>query len=105
MRACAPTRTHAGAAIFVHLGVKGALKMCVRVHAYTVFLVWTCTDVRRKSIKPLKSIKFSKKKYFFEKCAGAGARAGAKNGVRVRAPHSIKMCAMCVRVQLKIRAH
>ena len=64
------------------------------------------------TIKSLISIKFRKKEFktkffnfLFEKCAVAGARAGAKTGVRVRAPHIIKMCAMCVRVRPKIRAH
>ena len=33
------------------------------------------------------------------------ARAGAKNGVRMRALHIKKMCAMCVRVRTKIRSH
>ena len=56
----------ARAAIFVHLGAGGALKMCVRV--YTNFLLRTCADVRRTSAPPffyrkiLKSIKFRKKK-------------------------------------------
>ena len=30
---------------------------------------------------------------------------GAKTGVRVRAAHTTKMCAMCVRVRMKIRIH
>ena len=44
-------------------------------------------------------------------CASACARgyarvhAGAKTGVRVRALQTTKMCAMCVRVCTKIRAH
>ena len=42
-----------------------------------------------------------------EKCEGTGAGAcgGVKTVVRVRAPHTMKKCAMCVRVQTKIRAH
>ena len=39
VRACA--RTRARAAIFVHSGAGGALKVCVRVRAYTIFLVRT----------------------------------------------------------------
>ena len=97
------TRTCAGAAIFVHSGAEGALKMCGRApHVRTSIFHLFFT---------IKSIKFSKKKnsesffrkFFFEKCAGTGARA--KAGVRVRAPHTIKMCAMCVRVRPKNRAH
>ena len=43
--------------------------------------------------------------FFRKKCAGTVARAGAKTDVRVRAPLTMKMCAMCVRVRTKIRAH
>ena len=46
VRACARTRTRARAAIFVHSGAGGALKVCVRVRAYTNFLVRTCADMR-----------------------------------------------------------
>ena len=49
VRACARTRTRAGAAIFVHSGAEGALKMCVRVRAYNTFLVRTRADVRRRA--------------------------------------------------------
>ena len=38
-----------GAAIFVHSGAEGALKMCVRVRAYNTFLVRTRADVRRRA--------------------------------------------------------
>ena len=41
--------------------------------------------------------------FFRKKCAGA--RAGAKAGVRVRALHTIKMCELCMRVLSKIHAH
>ena len=54
----------------------------------------------KKNFEKKKNLKF-----FFEKCAVVGARAGTKSGVRVRAPHTIKMCAMCVRVRPKNRAH
>ena len=105
MRAC--TRTHAGAAIFVQSGTEGALQMCVRVRAYITFLVRTCADVRRTSIIHIKSIQIyfqkMKKKKKLKKCAGA--RAAAKTGVRARASHTIKMCAMCVQVRPKNRAH
>ena len=76
--------------------------MCGRVR--------TCADVRRMSappfstIKSLKSIEFRKKKLKKKKLV-EGARACAKTGVWVRAPHIIKMCAMCVQVRPKIRAH
>ena len=56
------------------------------------------------TIKSLKSIKFRKKKLKKKKLV-EGARACAKTGVWVRAPHIIKMCAMCVQVRPKIRAH
>ena len=57
-------------------------------------------------IKSLNSIQIlSNKQKNWKKCEGAGARAGTKTGVRVRAPHIIKMCSMCVRVRPKIRAH
>jgi len=118
VRACARTRTRAGAVIFVHSGAEGALKMCVRVHAYNTFLVRTGADVRRSAPHVRTSIffiinqyKFSKKKkkkfwkIFLKKSARARGRAGAKIGVRVRAPHTIKMCAVCVRVRPKNRAH
>ena len=65
MRACARTRTRAGAAIFVHSGAEGALKMCVRVRAYNTFLVRTRADVRSMSARPfliINQYKFSKKK-------------------------------------------
>ena len=39
----------AGAAIFVHSGAEGALKICVRVRAYNTFLVRTRADVRRRA--------------------------------------------------------
>ena len=45
MRAYARMRTCAGAAIFVHSGAEGALKMCVQVRVYNTFLMRTCADV------------------------------------------------------------
>ena len=45
VRACGRTRTRMRAAIFVHSVAGRALKMCVRVRAYTNFLVRTCADV------------------------------------------------------------
>ena len=68
VRACARTRTRAGAAIFVHSGAEGAYKMCVRVRAYYTFLVRTCADVRRTSPRPffiINQYKFMKKKIIF----------------------------------------
>ena len=116
MRACA--RIRAGAAIFVHLGAEGALKMFVRVRAYNT-LVRTCGDVRHTSARPffifftINQYKFSKKKkiiickifIFLFRLVGSGVRPGAKTGVRVCAPQTIKMCAICVRVRPKICAH
>ena len=43
--------------------------------------------------------------FFLKKCASVPARAGAKTGAWVRAPHTTKMCVMCVRVRTKICAH
>ena len=99
------------AAIIVHSGAEG--KMCVRVRACNTFLVPTCVDVCgravcgravhvRTSLKSLKSMKISKRK---RKKFEISPSAGTKTAVRVRAPHTIKMCAMCVRVRPKNRAH
>ena len=44
MRACARTRTRAGAAIFVQIGAEIFSEMCVRVCAYIVFKVRTCAQ-------------------------------------------------------------
>ena len=38
---------------------------------------------------------------FSKKCAVGRAGAGPKTGVWMRAPHTMKMCAMCVRVRTK----
>ena len=100
-------------------GAENFSEMCVRVRAYITFKVRTCA---RTSARPFLATKFffeflfgkspflAKKKYFFQnffsgKMCDERARAGAKTGVRVRACGVTKMCAMCVRVRTKIRAH
>ena len=118
MRACARTRTRACAAIFVQIGAENFSEMCVRVSAYITCKVPTCAHTSACPFLAKKNFLYlfleknpflaRKKKiqiFFPEKCAGACARAGAKTEVRVRACGGTKMCAMCVRVRTKIRAH
>ena len=66
--------------------------MCVRARA-AIFVHLGQYKFKKKKEKNLKKKKFEKKN--LKKFAGAGARAGAKIAVQVRAPHTIKMCAMC----------
>ena len=54
---CVRVRTRVGAAIFVHLGAEGALKMCVQVRAYSTFLVRTRANVRGRALHVRMSIK------------------------------------------------
>ena len=97
MRAYARMRTCAGAAIFVHSGAEGALKMCVQVRVYNTFLVRTCADVSghvphvHYSYKMNTNLLKKFGKFFLKKCAGAGAHAGAKTGVRCACGCTLKV--------------
>ena len=95
---------------------EGALKMFIQVRAYNTFLVQTCAarPPVHFSFFTINQYKFSKKKIiiiickifiFLFRLVGSGVRPGAKTGVRVCAPQTIKMCAICVRVRPKICAH
>ena len=90
VRACAHVRTRAGAAIFVQMGAEFFSEMCVWVCACTPLRCGCAPHVRTLSFF-VKNLFFSNNKIFLKisvkKCAGAGAVAGAKNGVRVRVPH------------------
>ena len=74
MRACACTRTRAGAAIFVQIGARKCSEMCVRLRAYISFKVWTCarTSAPQFLVKKffwnisLFKCPFLVKKFFFE---------------------------------------
>ena len=103
LRACARTRTRAGAAIFVQIGAENFPELACRCVPKS-FLRYVSAQARPHIHSSFFSTFFSifmQLNFFLEKLVGAGS----KSGVRVRAPHPTKMCVMCVQVWTKIRAH
>ena len=96
----------------MHSDAESALKMCLQVCAYNAdvhvhksiyhFFYHRTFKKNTNLVKKFKKLFFLN--FFLKKCVGAGAQAIAKTGGRLRGPHTIKMCAMCVQVRPKIGA-